>query len=73
MCFTTASPNSLHFTSRAPGIIQALKNGKDLTFALTQSRLFPEDFLSMIATGEEGGRVPEIMRQRNRLRQIFIQ
>ena len=50
------------YQARAAGIIQALKSGKDLTYALTQSRLFPEDFLSMVATGEEGGRVPEIMR-----------
>ena len=39
-----------------------LKNGKPLLEALSRSGLFKEDFLHMIAAGEEGGRVPEIMR-----------
>lgn len=50
------------YQSQAPGILQALKSGKDLTSALTQSGVFPEEFLHMVASAEEGGRVPEMMR-----------
>jgi type IV pilus assembly protein PilC len=31
--------------------------------ALTRSGLFSVDFLSIVAVGEESGRVPEVMRQ----------
>jgi type IV pilus assembly protein PilC len=50
------------YQARKSDVVQALKNGHDLTSALTQAGVFPEDFLNMVATGEEGGRVPEIMR-----------
>jgi type II secretory pathway component PulF len=50
------------FEAKAPIVEESLKDGNDLTLALTETRLFPEDFRNMIAVGEEGGRVPEIMR-----------
>ncbi len=36
--------------------------GEPLTEALARSGLFSADFLSLVAVGEEGGRVPEVMR-----------
>ncbi len=50
-----------YFSSKIELVTQMLKEGKDLTDALTQSGLFPEQFLNMVAVGEQGGRVPEIM------------
>ncbi len=50
------------YASRADVITRAIKNGEDLTLAMTRGRIFPNDFMNMLATGEEGGRVPEIMR-----------
>jgi type II secretory pathway component PulF len=49
------------YASYAGVVNQALKAGETLTTALTRCRLFPGAFLNMIAVGEEGGRVPEIM------------
>jgi type II secretory pathway component PulF len=39
----------------------AVRGGQDLTKALARCSLFPRDFLDMIATGEEGGQVPEML------------
>jgi type II secretory pathway component PulF len=50
-----------HFVSKGPIIAAALKEGEPLLEALTQSGLFDEHFLSMVAAAEEGGRVPEMM------------
>jgi type IV pilus assembly protein PilC len=40
----------------------ALKKGNTLTAALTETNLFPHEFLDMVAVGEESGRVPEVLR-----------
>jgi type II secretory pathway component PulF len=50
------------FTARSAVVVQALKNGEPLLEALSRSGLFKEEFLHLIAVGEEGGRVPEVMR-----------
>lgn len=50
------------YASRAKVITKAIKNGEDLTLAMTRGRIFPEEFINMVLSGEEGGRVPEIMR-----------
>jgi type II secretory pathway component PulF len=51
------------FEAQTPKVIEALKSGETLTEALSQCRsVLPADFLTMVATGEEGGRVPEIMK-----------
>ncbi|MBM4071296.1 MAG: hypothetical protein FJ271_20515 [Planctomycetes bacterium] len=50
------------YASRANVITKAIKNGEDLTLAMTRGRIFPEEFINMVLSGEEGGRVPEIMR-----------
>jgi type II secretory pathway component PulF len=41
----------------------SLRTGDPLAVALTKTRIFPDDFLHIVSVGEEGGRVPEIMRQ----------
>jgi type II secretory pathway component PulF len=50
------------FRAQTETITQAVKNGASLLEALTRSDLFTSDFLSMVAAGEEAGRVPEVMR-----------
>jgi type II secretory pathway component PulF len=50
------------FAAQAPTINESLKAGDDLTIALSRCRLFPQDFLNMVAVAEEGGRIPEMMR-----------
>ena len=40
----------------------ALKRGETLHEALADSGLFTSDFLNLVASAEEGGRVPERMR-----------
>jgi len=50
------------FSSRTGAVLEAIKAGEDLTLALSKCRLFPEQFMSMVAMAEEGGRVPEILR-----------
>jgi type II secretory pathway component PulF len=50
------------FVARTDAAVKALKQGKDLTLALSQAGIFPQDFLDMVAVAEEGGRVPEVMR-----------
>jgi type II secretory pathway component PulF len=43
-------------------VLAALRSGDDLTTVLTRLRVFPEEFLHMLAVAEEGGRVPEMMK-----------
>jgi len=50
------------FAAHADTINQALKGGEALTAAVSRCRLFPGEFVNMIAVAEEGGRVPEMMR-----------
>lgn len=50
------------FASKAEVITRAIKNGDDLTLAMTRGRIFSDEFINMVASGEEGGRVPEIMK-----------
>lgn len=42
---------------------RALKKGETLTLALSRCKLFPVDFIQIMAVAEEAGRVPEVMRQ----------
>jgi type II secretory pathway component PulF len=50
------------FEAQIPTVLEALKAGDTLTEALSRCRrVLPQDFLMMIATAEEGGRVPEMM------------
>jgi type IV pilus assembly protein PilC len=49
------------FVARTEMVTTALRGGEELSVALAQSRLFPADFLNLVAVAEEGGRVPEMM------------
>jgi type IV pilus assembly protein PilC len=49
------------YAADARRIQESLKTGDDLTRAITQCRLLPEDYVNIIAVAEEGGRVPEVM------------
>jgi type IV pilus assembly protein PilC len=39
----------------------SVRKGRDLTLALTKTRLFPEDFLNILAVAEESGRLSEVL------------
>ncbi len=52
------------YAKKAKVVQDALKRGDSLAEALTEARVFPDDFLHLVAVGEEGGRVPEVMRTR---------
>jgi len=54
-----------YFASRADGVVLALKNGEALHDALRASGLFTDEFMEMILTSEESGRVPEMMKQQS--------
>jgi type IV pilus assembly protein PilC len=49
------------YASDARRIQESLKTGDDLTRAISQCRLLPEDYVNIIAVAEQGGRVPEVM------------
>jgi type IV pilus assembly protein PilC len=50
------------YAAQGDVVVAALKSGKSLHEALVESCLFSDDFLNLIASSEEGGRVPEMMR-----------
>ena len=50
------------YAAQGDVVAAALKSGKSLHEALVDSCLFSDDFLNLIASSEEGGRVPEMMR-----------
>jgi type IV pilus assembly protein PilC len=49
------------FVARTDKVTSALRSGADLSAALAKCKVFPAEFLNMVAVAEEGGRVPEIM------------
>jgi type IV pilus assembly protein PilC len=49
------------FEARSDVVVTALREGNELTVALANSRLFPEDFQSVVAVAEESGRLSEVM------------
>lgn len=53
------------FMAKAPMVTEAIKAGDDLTTALGKTKLFPEMFMSVLAVGEESGRVPEVMQHQS--------
>jgi type II secretory pathway component PulF len=50
------------FANQADAVVAAVTEGEPLAVALSRGRWFPLEFLSMVAVGEEGGRVVEMMR-----------
>jgi type II secretory pathway component PulF len=51
------------FEARAERAVSAVKAGDDLTFALGRTGMFPEDFLRILHTAEESGRLDDVLRQ----------
>jgi type IV pilus assembly protein PilC len=51
------------FTARGKAAETAVKKGKELTEALAGTGLFPEEFLHILAVGEESGQITEVMRR----------
>ncbi len=49
------------FAAAAGDVKDRLRNGDDLSVALGSTRLFPENFLNILANAEEGGRVSEVL------------
>jgi type II secretory pathway component PulF len=50
------------FQEQAEVIVASVKRGESVTEALTLGQIFPLEFLSMVAIGEQGGRLVEMMR-----------
>jgi type IV pilus assembly protein PilC len=50
------------FAAREEVVLDSVRSGEELTLALTKAGVFPEDFLNIMASAEEGGRVSEVMR-----------
>lgn len=50
-----------HFASRADEAVVAVKSGKSLRRTIKATELFADDFLEIVASAEEAGRVPEMM------------
>jgi type IV pilus assembly protein PilC len=51
------------FVAQTGGVQDALEAGDELAHALAGSGLFSEEFLNIVAVGEESGRLPEVMEQ----------
>ena len=49
------------YTANLDDALAELKRGEDFTSALRICRVFPPDFLDIVANAEEGGRIPEVM------------
>jgi type IV pilus assembly protein PilC len=49
------------YPARLEEALGLLRRGDDLTTVLRACRVFPQDFLDIVANAEEGGRVPEVM------------
>jgi type IV pilus assembly protein PilC len=54
---------SAAYIDQTQTVCKALENGVPLTDALARTGVFSGDFLSIVAVGEESGRIPEVMRQ----------
>ncbi len=57
------------YPARYEAAAAALRRGDDLTTILRACAIFPPDFLNIVETAEEGGRVPEVMEQQARFYQ----
>jgi type IV pilus assembly protein PilC len=49
------------FIGASPQISEAVLNGDELSTALDDSRLFPEEYISLVQVGETSGTVPETL------------
>lgn len=51
------------FMGVSPGVCEAVLNGEELSTALDEARLFPEEYLSLVQVGETSGTVPETLQR----------
>jgi type IV pilus assembly protein PilC len=51
------------FVARLDPVLASVRDGDDLTAALTKSGLFPEDLRRILSVAEEAGRMDEVLRQ----------
>jgi type II secretory pathway component PulF len=58
-----AATDNTAFVAAAPEADALIRRGNTITDALTATRLFPAEFLSAVAVGEDSGRLPEVLRQ----------
>ena len=49
------------FVGASPAVCDSVLNGSELSHALDESRLFPEEYLSLVQVGETSGTVPETL------------
>lgn len=56
------SAGNAAFEAATENVQYALKTGEDLTAALSDSGVFPSEFINIIAVAEESGRLPEVMK-----------
>src|SRR5439155_16828650 len=50
------------FSACSEQVQTSLRSGDDLTTALVGTHLFTDEFQTIVATGEESGRLPEVMK-----------
>ena len=51
------------YVARSDAVQDSVREGDDLARALAAAGLFPEEFIHLVAVGEESGRLPEVMEQ----------
>lgn len=61
MRLSLSATGNAAFTARAEQIAEDLRRGEAVTFALTRSGLFPEDFQHMLAVAEESGTLDQVL------------
>jgi type II secretory pathway component PulF len=59
--------NNYAFIGSADRMVVNIKEGQDLTIALREASLFPEDFLLIVENAELTGQVPEIMHKQAKI------
>lgn len=51
------------FVGASPGVCDSVLNGSELSEALDEARLFPEEYLSLVQVAEASGTVPETLQR----------
>jgi type II secretory pathway component PulF len=64
------STSNAAFEARTDGIIALLKDGEPVSRALDQTKLFPLEYIEMVHTGEESGKMPEMF---DRMAKIYFE
>jgi type IV pilus assembly protein PilC len=56
-----AATGNAAFEAQAGVVEEAIRDGENLSLALTRTGVFPEEFLGILTNAEEGGRLVEVM------------